>query len=64
MKFPPVHPNAGMFESRRHYWLDWFSHSRDYRRRDKPVDKTRGRKGFVQILLGDVKFCPVVNDES
>ncbi|MBI2925955.1 MAG: hypothetical protein HYY24_09650 [Verrucomicrobia bacterium] len=64
VRFPPAHPNADSFDRRCRYWFDWFSFARDYRRPDKPVDETRGRKGIVQILLGDVTLCPVVSDES
>jgi uncharacterized protein DUF6932 len=41
---------------------DWFSQPMDYSRMPKKAAAQRGRKGIVQITLGDVKLCPKVDD--
>ena len=62
--FPTGHPFAAKFEDRRKYWRDWFSRPQDYTGPKKLPAPWRGRKGIVQMNVGDVTMCPTVNDAA
>jgi hypothetical protein len=46
------------FETRRKYWRDYFSLAMNYSGVVKETAPHRGRKGIVQMLLGDATLCP------
>jgi hypothetical protein len=62
IRFPTGHPFASSFEQQRKYWRDWFSRPQDYSGPKKVPAPWRGRKGIVQMNVGDVKLCPTVSD--
>lgn len=52
----------GEFEKARRYWRQWFSQPLSYANpKIKQPDKQRGRKGIVQVTLGDAKLCPRID---
>jgi hypothetical protein len=53
-------PAASERARREHH--DWFSQPMDYFSTPRKAAPARGRKGIVQITLGDVKLCPNVED--
>jgi len=64
IRFPAGHPFAARFEERRKYWRDWFSRPQDYSGPKKLPAPWRGRKGIVQMNVGDVNLCPTVSDAA
>jgi hypothetical protein len=62
IRFPAGHPFAASFEMHRKYWRDWFSRPMDYSGPRKVGAPWRGRKGIVQMIVGDVSLCPIVSD--
>jgi hypothetical protein len=60
--FPAGHPYAANFEHRRNYWFDWFSRPQEYSGPRKVEAPWRGRKGFVQMNVGDARLCPDLGD--
>lgn len=64
IRFPPGHPFAAQFEERRKYWRDWFSRPQSYAGGRKLPAPWRGRKGFVQLNVGDASLCPTINDAA
>jgi hypothetical protein len=59
--FPAGHPYAANFENRRKYWRDWFSRPQHYVGPKKVEASWRGRKGIVQMIVGDGKHCPAIS---
>jgi hypothetical protein len=62
IRFPAAHPLAANSENRRKYWRDWFSRPQDYSGPKKVEALWRGRKGIVQMNVGDASLCPTVSD--
>jgi hypothetical protein len=61
MEFPYDHELWGKFENQRRYWRRQFSQPLDYSGPNKQPTPRRGRKGIVQITLGDVTLCPRID---
>jgi hypothetical protein len=59
--FPAGHAMAASFESQRKYWRTWFATPQDYTGAVKAPAPRRGRKGIVQMTVGDAKLCPAVS---
>ena len=49
------------FEAQRKYWRDWFAMPQDYTGPVKVPAPHRGRKGIVQMNIGDATLCPAVS---
>lgn len=62
--FPAGRPYAAQFEDRRKYWRDWLSRPQDYSGPNKTPAPWRGRKGIVQMNVGDANLCPTVGDTA
>lgn len=62
IRFPAGHPFETSFERQRKYWRDWFSRPQDYSGPIKVEALWRGRKGIVQMNVGNVNLCPAVSD--
>ncbi|HVY72017.1 MAG TPA: hypothetical protein VHH73_18940 [Verrucomicrobiae bacterium] len=62
VRFPAGHPFEASFERQRRYWRDWFSRPQDYSGPKKLPAPWRGRKGIVQMQVGDATLCPIVSD--
>jgi hypothetical protein len=58
--FPPGHRWEAKFEEIRQYWRKWFSTPQDYSQGQKVPAPGRGRKGIVQMTVGEAKLCPEV----
>jgi len=61
IRFPAGHIYEPSFEKQRKYWRDWLSRPQDYTGPKKVEALWRGRKGIVQMNVGDVKLCPTVS---
>jgi hypothetical protein len=62
LHFPAGHPMAEKYEARRQYWRDLWSQPQDYTGPvKKPALETRGRRGFVQMTVGNAKLSPAVS---
>ena len=59
--FPAGHAMAANFEAQRKYWRDWFAIPQDYTGPVKIPAPHRGRKGFVQMNVGNATLCPAVS---
>ena len=60
--FPPGHPYETAFEQRRLYWRHWFSTPQDYSNPPSKVPAPhRGRKGIVEMTVGDSAAAPAIN---
>ncbi len=59
--FPVGHAWESQTEKLRAYWRQWFSSARDYSRPGKPEAPHRGRKGLVEMRIGDPNLCPVLS---
>jgi len=55
------HHRWGDFEMFRKFWRRHFSQPLNYAVPSKPSAPERGRKGIVQISLGDAKLCPWID---
>ena len=64
IRFPVGHPFAASFDAHRKYWRDWFSRPQDYTGIVKVPAPWRGRKGIVQMSIGDPSLCPVISDAT
>lgn len=62
IRFPAGHLFEASFEQQRKYWRDWFSRPQDYSGPTKVEALWRGRKGIVQMNVGNVNLCPTVSD--
>lgn len=62
VRFPAGHALEASFEKQRKYWRDWFSRPQDYTGPIKSEALWRGRKGIVQMNIGQVNLCPTVGD--
>ena len=62
IRFPAGHLFEASFEPQRKYWRDWFSRPQDYSGPKKVEALWRGRKGIVQMNVGNVTLCPTVSD--
>lgn len=62
IRFPVGHVFEASFEPQRKYWRDWFSRPQDYSGPKKVEALWRGRKGIVQMNLGNVNLCPTISD--
>jgi hypothetical protein len=51
-------------ENMRKYWRDWFSRPQDYRGPFKRAAPERGRKGLVQMHVGDASRAPFIDPEA
>ena len=62
VEFPVGHPFNVSFESQRRYWRKWFSTPQDY---SNPPFKTpaphRGKKGIVEMVIGDPTRAPKID---
>lgn len=61
VQFPDGHPLESKYDAMRKYWRAFFSHARDYRQASKPQALWRGRKGLVEMHVGDANLSPVVS---
>lgn len=61
VRFPGGHPMAANFEALRKYWRAWFATPQDYTGPVKVPAPHRGRKGIVQMNVGDATLCPSVS---
>ena len=61
--FPAGHVMAAGFESQRKYWRTWFATPQDYTSSVKVPAPKRGRKGIVQMTVGDATLCPAVSTD-
>ena len=59
--FPAGHAMGANFEAQRKYWRNWFSTPQDYTGPIKTPAPHRGRKGIVQMNVGDATLCPTVS---
>ena len=59
--FPSEHAMAANFELQRKYWRTWFATPQDYTGGVKVHAPHRGRKGIVQMAVGDATLCPTVS---
>lgn len=59
--FPAGHAMGASFEAQRKYWRNWFSTPQDYTGPIKTPAPHRGRKGIVQMNIGDATLCPTVS---
>ena len=62
VRFPAGHSLAANSENRRKYWRDWFSRPQDYSGPKKVEALWRGRKGIVQMIVGNATLCPAISD--
>ena len=62
VRFPPGHPFESSFEANRKYWRDAWSKAQDYSGFTKKLAPWRGKKGFLQMKVGDAKLCPDISD--
>jgi hypothetical protein len=58
--YPVGHKMTTQVEARLRKWYDLFSTARDYTDPSKPVAPVRGRKGFVELFIGDPNLCPIL----
>ena len=61
IQFPNGHMMAATFEAQRKYWRTWFATPQDYAGPVKVPAPHRGRKGIVQMSVGNSTLCPTVN---
>lgn len=61
MKFPYDHYLSGKFEDQRRLFRRLFFQPLDYSARPRQPAPARGRKGIVQITLGDAKLYPLID---
>lgn len=59
--FPAGHVMGANFEAQRKYWRDWFATPQDYTGPAKVPAPHRGRKGIVQMSVGNATLCPTVS---
>ena len=59
--FPAGHAMAANFEAQRKYWRDWFAIPQDYTGPVKLPAPHRGRKGIVQMSVGNATLRPAVS---
>lgn len=59
--FPAGHVMRSSFEAQRKYWRYWFGVPQDYTGPIKIPAPHRGRKGIVQMIVGDATLCPAVS---
>jgi hypothetical protein len=59
--FPDGHALAGSFEPQRKYWRKWLATPQDYTGPLKVPAPHRGRKGIVQMTVGNAILCPAVS---